>query len=339
MLGGVGSWLGWASGGHSDFGPVWAAARFLWAGINPYHAIGPEGLYRFSFPLLYPLPAVVAMLPLAWCSAQWADTLFFGGSTALLVWALTRTRCALHPRICVCFSAAFVSASHTAQWSPLMTAAGLIPSLGFLLACKPTVGLALLTAYPSRRAILGATAFALATMLLWPWWVAGWLAAARAQTHIFAPVTVWTVGGPLVLLALLKWRRPEARLLAALACVPHTPVLYEAVPLFLIVDTWTEGVMLAALSFVVWHFQTPLPVGSSYPAWIHTQATWQVALIYLPCVLLVLRRPNVWIDERDGLRLGLAWLTRSIAAGVHFVRCRSRSTPMISSCASTAAKG
>ena len=63
-----------------------------------------------------------------------------------------------------------------------------------------------------------------------------------------APVTYVTAGGPLILLALLRWRRPEARLLVALGCIPHTTMLYEALPLFLVARRWQEGVLLAALS-------------------------------------------------------------------------------------------
>jgi hypothetical protein len=280
----------------SDFGQVWAAARVLLAGGNPYHAIGPQGAFHFGFPLLYPLPAAVAMLPLAWCSAQAADAIFVGVGTFALIWALTR-RTLWNPQLCVVASYAFLTAQGNVQWSPVLTAAALTPGLGWLLACKPTVGLAFLTAYPSKRALISAAGFGGLTILLWPWWVPSWLAVVQGQTHILAPVTLVTAGGPLILLALLKWRRPEARLLVALACVPHTPVLYETVALFLIVDTWREGVLLSALTVLLWHLQPPCAWGlttSEFAAWVTAGARWQVMVMYLPCLLMVLRRPNVW---------------------------------------------
>jgi hypothetical protein len=300
LMGLLGGYLAWTAvglhGTASDFGHLWAAARFVRDGINPYDAIGPGRAFDFEFPMLYPLPAAVAMLPLAWLSMRWADVVFFGLSTGLLVWALTRQRTTLNPQLCVLGSFAYLSAAANVQWEPLLTAAALLPTLGFLFACKPTMGLALLTAYPSKRAFLLAATFGLLTVAIWPWWVPAWLMTIQGQAHIIAPVTLWHVGGPLVLLALTRWRRPEARLLVALACIPHTPVLYAAVPLFLIVRTWREGLTLAAFTYVVGYMQSPYLQGdASNSVWTMTRASWQMALVYLPGLLMVLRRPNVWM--------------------------------------------
>ena len=275
----------------SDFGETWAGARFLLGGINPYDAIGPQGLFSFPFPFLYPLTAAVTALPLAPLPANVADAVFMAFSSAALAWALTR-KTVRNPQLLVFASAAFLTAIGNVQWSPLMTAAGLLPALGFLLACKPTIGLALLAAYPSWRSIVGAGLFAATTIAIWPWWPASWLRLLPLQTHIMAPVTLW--GGPLVLLGLLKWRRPEARLLVGFACVPHTVVLYETIPLFLIAETWAEGAILALLTPLVWYLQEH--VGGPYPtyeAWSLSRGQWQLLFFYLPCLLMVLRRPNV----------------------------------------------
>lgn len=288
----------------SDFGQTWAAARFLLEGINPYDAIGPQGLFSFPFPLLYPLTAVLMAVPLAALPANAADAAFMALSSAALAWALTR-KTARNPQLLVFASVAFLTAIGNVQWSPLMTAAGLLPAIGFLLACKPTIGLALLAAYPSWRSIVTAGVFAVATIAIWPWWPGSWLRLLPAQTHIMAPVTLW--GGPLVLLGLLKWRRPEARLLVAFACVPHTVVLYETIPLFLVAQTWLEGAILALLTPLVWYLQEY--VGgpySTYESWSLARGQWQVLLFYLPCLLMVLRRPNVG-PSLDLTGLGRSW--------------------------------
>jgi hypothetical protein len=146
------------------------------------------------------------------------------------------------------------------RWSPALT-----PSLGFLLACKPTIGAALFAGYPTRRAFITASVFALTSVVIYPSWPWYWFEGLRHTAHMTAPVTHLTAGGPLLLLALLKWRRPEARILAALSCVPHTTLLYETVPLFLIVRRWYEGVVLVLLTVVV-EF---LPADrSQYDPWI-----------------------------------------------------------------------
>jgi hypothetical protein len=287
----------------SDFGQTWAAAQFLLRGVNPYEAVGPAGEFWFHFPLFYPLTAVVASIPFSWLPAAWADGAFMALGCGLLAWALTRTS-PQNPQLLVFVSCAFLTAVGNVQWSPLLTASVLLPPLGFLLASKPTIAAALLVAYPSWRALMGALVFGLLTILVWPWWVQGWLESVRQGSHFVAPVTVW--GGPLVLLALLKWRRPEARLLAAFACIPHTPVLYETVPLFLVVRRWWEGAALALLTPVVWYLQDrhglPYP---SYEAWTLARAQWQVWLIYVPCVAMVLARPNVSDGSFEALAASL----------------------------------
>jgi hypothetical protein len=69
----------------------------------------------------------------------------------------------------------------------------------------------------------------------------------RESIHV-APVL--RPGGWLLLLALIRWRTPEGRLLAALACVPQTGGLYDTLPLFLTIRHRAQGYALAALGFV-----------------------------------------------------------------------------------------
>jgi len=274
----------------SDFTQLWEAARMLLRGENPYALIGPGGSFDYPFPLFYPLPAVVGAMPFAWAPLRLADALFAGTGAALLAWALTR-RTFANPQLLVFASFAMMVTAQNVQWSPLLMAAALTPSLGFLFACKPSIGLAMIAAYPSRAGVLAAGAFALITIAVWPGWITAWLAALPSATHMAAPVTQW--GGPLILLALLRWRRPEARLLVALACVPQTPVLYEVVPLFLLVQTFREGTLLVVLTGLAGKvIETVAADVADYHAWMAISGQWIVWLVYLPCTVMVLRRPN-----------------------------------------------
>lgn len=116
-------------------------------------------------------------------------------------------------------------------------------------------------------------------------------------------------GGPFVLLALLKWRRPEARLLAALACIPQTPNLYEAIPLFLLVTTLAEGIGLSALCAVV-YFGVQRRPGEygDLPTYLLAVQQWMVYALYLPCTLLVLRRAN-----EGTLPWPIDWFSQTVA--------------------------
>ena len=273
----------------SDFAQPWAAARIFLQGENPFALIGPGRPFNHEFPLIYPATAAVVAMPFSWAPPRLADALFIGIGAALLAWSLTR-RTLANPQLLVFASFAMMVAAQTVQWSPWLTAAALTPSLGFLFACKPSIGLAMLAAYPSRVAILGAGGFALLTMAIWPWWVPAWWAELGAATHMSAPVLRW--GGPFILLALLKWRRQDARLLAALACVPQTPVLYKVVPLFLLVQTFREGAMLVVLTALVGKIVETMAAGADYHTWMAISGQWMVWLVYLPCTAVVLRRPN-----------------------------------------------
>lgn len=274
----------------SDFAQVWYAARALLAGGNPYDIVGAGRTFQWPFPLLYPLTAVITAVPFAAIPLRWADAVWTVIGGGALLWALTRDRL-WTPRLWVFASLAYFEAVHLAQWSPLLTAAALMPSLGFLLAAKPTLGAALFAAFPSRGALVGTFVIIAASIAIFPSWPAFWLRSLHATGHMSAPVMHLRAGGPLLLLALIKWRRPEARLVAALACVPQTTLLYEAVPLFLVVNRGYEGLGLAILTIVAGLWPVP-PQTADYNLSLWATGDVMVIGLYLPCLLVVLTRPN-----------------------------------------------
>jgi len=95
----------------------------------------------------------------------------------------------------------------------------------------------------------------------------------------------------LLLLGLLRWRRSEGRLLAALCLVPQTTALYEVLPLVLLAETRYHAAAFAALTMLA-HLlyllgpQGPWPVGATYQWWV------MLFVLYLPAIIVVLRRPN-----------------------------------------------
>ena len=273
----------------SDFTQPRLAAGLLVQGRNPYAEIGPDRPVAHPFYLIYPATAAVVAMPFTAASPRFADAVFVGLGVAALAWALTR-RTLKNPQLLVFTSFAMTTAAQNVQWSPLMTAATAMTSLGFVYACKPSVGLAYLAAYPSRRAILGSAIFALLTITIWPWWPSAWVHELGTVTHMSAPVM--RPGGPLLLLSLLRWRRPEARLVAALACIPQTAVLYEALPLFLVVTTLREATALTVLMQIGGLIVNHLGAGRDYNAWMTLSGNVMVWAAYLPCVVMILRRPN-----------------------------------------------
>jgi hypothetical protein len=197
------------------------------------------------------------------------------------------------------FSGALHYAAEAVQWSPLMSAALVVPVVGLVFVGKPTIGAALFIARPSWWPIVGGVVFGGIAFALHPGWVGDWLGAIRANDALWSPAVPYHApiqmpGGFLALLCLLRWRRPEARLVAALACVPQNLVLYEALPLFLVPRTFTETAALVGLSYVMfWAMQWTLGSPAPTVAYVDLSAQLMVPLMYLPCVLMVLRRPNV----------------------------------------------
>jgi hypothetical protein len=287
-----------------DIDQVWYAAHALFAGRDPYAEIGPGLAFDWPAFFYYPLTAVLSIAPLAVFSRSVAATLFAALASAAFVWAATRR--SLVPAI-VITSASAAFAAETVQWSPLLGAAIGAPWLGIFLGAKPTIGLAIFAARPTRIAVVGGVVLGLLACLLQPDWPVAWLRAVHhtslmtpGGTPYLAPIA--TPGGAFAVLALLRWRRPEARLVFALACVPQTPLLYETVPLFLVPATITEGGVLWLGSWLaaLW-VSLAGPFASDLPRFI-TSGTAIGWLLYLPCVVMLLRRPNVgsvpaWLER------------------------------------------
>jgi hypothetical protein len=304
-----------------DFDQVWYAAHALLAGRNPYAEIGPGLPFDWNAYFYYPLTAVIAVFPITMLTRTIAVSVFAGLSGAAFVYAATRRSVA--PAV-VITSASAAMAAETAQWSPLLGAAFGLPWLGVFLSAKPTIGLAVFLARPTRIAIVGGLVLAAVALAIQPTWPAEWLGAIH-HTSLLTPggtlyaAPIVTPGGAFAALALLRWRRPEARLLVALACVPQTTLLYETVPLFLVPATIVEGGVLWLGSWLVaaWmHVAGPFPSDPHRFIASGTAIGW---LMYLPCALMIIRRPNAgplprWLERRlSGARVPL-WLRGTPAA-------------------------
>lgn len=284
-------------GFQTDFDQIWVAARALSAGADPFLAVGPGREFPWELPFYYPLPAAIIATPLGPLPLWTARAAFIGGTSALLAWVLTRDGWS---RIPLFVSMAFVQCVVLVQWSPLLMAATIAPALGGLMVVKPNLGLALAAARLTdprglnRRTLLSAVGLALvlvaASFVLLPGWVGEWLTALRTGDHFTAPVQ--RMGGPVLLLALLRWRRPEARILLALACMPQTPIVVEGVLLFLVAHTTRESLWLAVLSYFAYVVGGLTWDGQTTASYFQAAGVASVAFLYVPCLVIVLRRAN-----------------------------------------------
>ena len=264
----------------SDVDQLWAGTRALWQGRDPYAV----PLSALGYPLFYPVPALLLVSPIAWLPLSVFRAVFLGLGVAVCVYALTAQS---WWSLTLCLSAAFYYAVQGPEWSPLVTGAALLPWGGLVLAAKPTVGAALFLAYPSKAKLLSALGLVLLSFLMVPHWLTPWLAAVQRAPHY--PLAM-VPGGGVLLLALLRWRLPEGRLLAALACVPGTGLAYEWVPLWLIPRTPRQYLALALLTDLAF-LPTVMgpPARMSAGTFLRWNAVIAVVLVYLPMLYLVLR--------------------------------------------------
>jgi hypothetical protein len=270
-----------------DFTWPWRAARALLDGQNPYRVIRPTGPYPFNTAFFYPLPAGIAALPFALFRPSVAGAAFVGLSSGLLAFGLARTRSGL-AKLPLFASAPFCMAALLAQWSPLMMAGAVIPSLQFLGVAKPNVALPCFAYRPTIRGVLLGVAFVVLSLAIIPTWPFDWRDALRDAPRYRAPITYF--GGPILLLAAIRWRRAEARALLAMSFMPQLTLFYDQLPLWLVPTTVWRSLALSALSWVAWAQWYP---SRAIPTHVAIARPWVFGLIYIPALILVLAPPHL----------------------------------------------
>ena len=285
---------------HSDFALAWFGARSLLHGVDPYPLVGPGQVYNWQWHLVYPATAFVAAIPFAPLTEQAASVTFVWISTLLLAYGMTRESWHLLPLF---VSYSFISSAWLAQWSIIFTAAVFVPRLAFLSIAKPPTGLPVVGQSPSTQTIkyaaIGGGILAAISLVLLPGWPREWLALARADNNYHIPITA--LGGVLVLLVLLRWRRTEAWLVLLVSLMPATLGWYNALVILTIAATYREACVLSLVSSLglLGARYSLLLVGPMSDINRFVGAV-MIATIYLPAVVVVLRRPNegqipVWL--------------------------------------------
>lgn len=279
-------------GHHSDFGIIWFGARAMLHGTNPWPLIGPGLAFDWNWPLLYPAPALILALPVSWLPEGAAATIFIWVSVFLLAWGATRDGWHRLPAFA---SLPFMVAASASQWSALMASSWFIPGVAIVWIAKPTLGVSLAVSASSRKtvAISAAGGFVLlvVSLILLPSWPESWLHALRSTGHMQLPITQW--GGFAIAANLFRWRRPEARLLLALALVPQTPAVYDLLLILLIVPNTYHEALVLSLFCTAGLMLEKLTPAQAETTMISVRGMLVVASCYLPATALVLRRSNV----------------------------------------------
>lgn len=261
-----------------DFTWAWRAANDLLAGRDVYQqAFGDD-------KVPYPLPAAFAALPFAFLPPQIASGVFFGLSSALLAWCLLRYGAPWW--LLLFLSWPFWYNLIYVQWTPLLIGMAFLSPLLPLLLVKPQIALPLLIWHPFSRLGVGLfVAVGLVSLLVYPTWPFVWLSQISGYRGTTPPLLSLPLG-PLLLLALLRYRDRRAWFLLLMALMPQR-VVYDQLALLLVARTRRELLALVVCSWIT------LPALIVFDGWTDLPAgwpTWIVATLYLPALVVVLRR-------------------------------------------------
>jgi hypothetical protein len=265
----------------SDFDALYDAAARLVRGEDPY----PLGTRWFP----YPLPAVLLAVPFTVVPLGLARPTFDVLIGWAFVYALWKYRGPF--ALFALVSGTYLFAMGRGQTTPLMVAASLVPALGFLLAVKPNTSVPLWAARPSWTVILGVSLFLGLSLVILPSWPRDWWMALPPDNRELVPPLLRPLGFVL-LLAALRWRLPEGRLLFAIAFLPQSTLPYELVSLALIPANLVEMAIYVAGSWFTVAAAEQLHLSRGMAEW--TATGWPVTLgaVYLPMLVLVLLRPS-----------------------------------------------
>lgn len=235
-----------------DFTWPLRGAQLLLHGKDPYTSSLSPLPYLVDDPLFYPLPLVLCFIPLAWLPDSIIGGLVFGIITALMVWALQRSE---RPIWWFLTSPLFVIALVSTNWSPLITACYLVPALLPFSIVKPQFLLLGLVVHHPKELLrhrmwwLAVAVLVLISFVALPAWPQSWLGNI-AQAHHPPPLLLMPVG-PFLLLALLRWRRQEARFFLAYALVPQLVLWYDQLPLLLLAQTRRDALLMNGIGWLV----------------------------------------------------------------------------------------
>ncbi len=248
---------------------IWAAQDLL-AGRNPY-----------ARPFqLYPLTAAVFAFPFLRLALPVAGGIFYGLSSGLLAFGISQQG---YHRLLVFLAYPYWSGLMTAQWPTLILASAFLPLLLPACLAKPQVGLPVFLTRASRWGLAASAALLAVSLALMPTWPLAWIHNFANYPRYFP---LFVIPGPLIALALLRRRDPDARFLLLCAIMPER-YFYDAFTLWCIPKSRRETVWTVFFSWIPgiwrWHY---------FPHSYEQIGVWEVLFMYFPMLVVILLRPD-----------------------------------------------
>jgi hypothetical protein len=260
------------------------AADFHWAIYLAQRLLAHQNPYDTPYEQ-YPAPAVFVALPLLRRTPEAAAGIFYGISSFLLALGLTRNN---FVRLRAFLAYPFWTGLLTAQWSVIIAASAFFPALLPVTMVKPQVGLPVFLTRVTWRGFFFCIVVGAISLAILPQWPRLWFGQASHYDH-FIPLLVFP--GPLLLLALFRYRHRDAWLLLLSAVMPQR-WFFDSFTLWLIPKTRREFLPTILLSW-----------GAGVWRWYHIPHSftevgrWTVLCMYLPMLAVVLLRPNGEVES------------------------------------------
>ncbi|HUO26413.1 MAG TPA: hypothetical protein VMU61_12160 [Candidatus Aquilonibacter sp.] len=254
------------------------AADFDWALHLAHGLVKRQNPY--DTPLeQYPLIAGFFAFPFLRLPPEIAGALFYGIGTSLLTFGLTRRQ--NFRRALVLCAYPYWAGLMTVQWSPIIAASAFLPLLLPATLAKPQIGLPVFLTRLTRRGLFACVLVVALSLVLMPKWPILWLHQTSYYQHFFP---MFILPGPLLLLALLRYRDRDAWLLLLAALMPQR-WFFDAFILWLIPKSRREVSWTALISW-----------GAGVWRWYHIHWNFTqvgraaVIFLYLPMLAVVLLR-------------------------------------------------
>jgi hypothetical protein len=226
----------------------------------------------------YPFTAAFFAWPFVHVPRELAAGIFWGLSSGLLALGLTRDG---YHRLLIFLAYPYWIGLLFVQWSPIIMASAFFPLLLPVTMAKPQVGIPVFLTRLSRSGLLACVAVAAATLAALPRWPFLWMGQFHGYQHFIA---ILVLPGPLILLALLRYRDRDSILLLLTACMPQR-WFFDAFILWLIPKTRRQILVTVFFSWCagIWRWyhppHSPTEVGRLL-----------VIFTYLPMLAIVLLR-------------------------------------------------
>ncbi len=269
------------------------AADFRWALHLVHLLLDRQNPYDTPFEQ-YPLTAALFALPFVRLQPELAAGLFWGISSFVLAFGLTRHG---YMRLLIFFAYPYWAGLLTVQWSPIIAASGFFPLLLPATMAKPQVGLPVFLTRFSRRGLLACAVVGLLSLVVLPKWPLLWF-GQLGNYQYFIPILV--LPGALLILALLRYRDRDALLLFLSSLMPQR-WFFDSFILWLIPQSRREIVWTVFFSW-----------GAGIWRWYHIPSSftevgrYTVIFVYLPMLAVVLQRKRQNHASAANVPAGLA---------------------------------